>query len=81
MTNIFSISLLKILYEVLHESRVNSVHNSTSHSINLKWSGVLVVTEASAAVCDEKSRDGFIRTRLASRELMPTLESKCDFHL
>lgn len=42
---------------------------------------VKVVTEASAAVCDEKSRDGFIRTRLASRELMPTLESKRDFHL
>ncbi|GBM07635.1 hypothetical protein AVEN_228139-1 [Araneus ventricosus] len=32
---------------------------------------VKLVTEASAAVCDAIRRDGFIRVRLESRQLMP----------
>jgi len=40
---------------------------------------VKLVTEAAKAVCGQKSRDGFIRARLASRQLMPTFESKRDF--
>ena len=40
---------------------------------------VKLVTEAAKAVCGHKSRDGFIRARVASRQLMPTFESKCDF--
>jgi hypothetical protein len=42
---------------------------------------VKLVTEASAAVCGEKSRDGFIRSRVASRQMMPMFKSKCDFPL
>ena len=40
---------------------------------------VKLVTEASRAVCGPKSRDGFIRARIASRQLMPVFESKRDF--
>lgn len=40
---------------------------------------VKLVTEAAKAVCGQKSRDGFIRARVASRQLMPTFESKRDF--
>ena len=40
---------------------------------------VKLVTEASAAVCCQKSRDGLIRVKIASRKLMPKFESKCDF--
>lgn len=40
---------------------------------------VKLVTEASASVCGETSRHGFIRVRVASRQLMPKLESKCDY--
>jgi len=38
-----------------------------------------LVTEAAKAVCGQKSRDGFVRARVASRRLMPTFESKRDF--
>ena len=40
---------------------------------------VKVVTEASKNACGPNSQDGFIRDRLASRQIMPTLESKRDF--
>ena len=40
---------------------------------------VKVVTEASKSICRPNSRDGFICARLASRHIMPTFESKCDF--
>src|SRR5437867_9691702 len=40
---------------------------------------VKLVNEAVKAVCGQKSRDGFIRARVASRQLMPTFESKCEF--
>lgn len=40
---------------------------------------VKLVTEAAKTVCGQKSRDGFIRARIASRQLMPTFESKRDF--
>lgn len=40
---------------------------------------VKLVTEAAKAVCGQKSRDGFIRARVASRQLMPTFESIRDF--
>ena len=38
-----------------------------------------LVAEATKAVCGQNLRDGFIRARVASRHLMPTLESKRDF--
>ena len=40
---------------------------------------VKLVTEATAAVCGAKNRDGFIGARLRSRELLPTFESKKDY--
>ena len=40
---------------------------------------VKVVTEASKNACGQNSRDGFIRARLASRHIMPKLESKRNF--
>lgn len=40
---------------------------------------VKLVTEAAKTVCGQKSRDGFILARVASRQLMPTFESKRDF--
>ena len=42
---------------------------------------VRLVTEASAAVCGETSRDGFIRARIMSRGLMKTFNTKCEFRL
>ena len=40
---------------------------------------VKLVTEAAKAVCGQKSRDGFIRARVASRQQMPAFKSKRDF--
>lgn len=40
---------------------------------------VKTVTEASAAVCGSYRRDGFIRNRLESRNLMPAFNTKCDY--
>ena len=41
---------------------------------------VKIVTEASAAVCGPYIRDGFIRNRLESRNLMPVFNTKRDYH-
>lgn len=40
---------------------------------------VKIVSEASSSVCGTKSRDGFIRTTLASRKLMPNFENKAKY--
>jgi hypothetical protein len=40
---------------------------------------VKVVTEASAAVCGQTSRDGFIRSRLESRRIMPIFNTKAEY--
>jgi len=40
---------------------------------------VKVVTEASAAVCGVKAREGFIRPRLESRRIMPTFNTKKEY--
>ena len=40
---------------------------------------VKLVTEASFSVCGQKSRDGFIRSRIESRKKMPTFETKRQF--
>jgi len=37
------------------------------------------VTEAAAAVCGAERRDGYIRARLESRELMPQFETKVNY--
>ncbi|KAF0705713.1 Uncharacterized protein FWK35_00035610 [Aphis craccivora] len=42
---------------------------------------VKLVTEASAAVCGQTRRDGFIRSRIESRRIMPQFYSKKDFRL
>lgn len=41
--------------------------------------GVKLVTEAAKKVCGENARDGFIRSRLESRKLMPKFDTKSDF--
>src|SRR6218665_524885 len=40
---------------------------------------VKAVTEASAAVCGVKAREGFIRPRLESRRIMPTFNTKKEY--
>lgn len=40
---------------------------------------VKLVTEASAAVCGKTKRDGFIRVRLESRQLMPQFNTKAEY--
>jgi len=40
---------------------------------------VKLVTQASAAVCGQASRDGFIRSRLESRRIMATFNTKADY--
>lgn len=40
---------------------------------------VKLVTEASAAVCGIKARDGFIRVRLESRQIMPCFNTKSQY--
>src|SRR6218665_3800626 len=40
---------------------------------------VKLVTQAATTVCGQNSRDGFIRVRVASQQLMPTFKSKRDF--
>jgi hypothetical protein len=42
---------------------------------------IRLVTEASAAVCGQTARDGFIRARIKSRSMMKTFESKSEFRL
>jgi hypothetical protein len=42
---------------------------------------VKIVTEASLAVCGEVSRDGFIRSRLEGRLLMPVFNTKSDYRV
>lgn len=40
---------------------------------------VKIVTEAAAAVCGPSRRDGFIRNRLQSRNLIPFFNTKRDY--
>lgn len=40
---------------------------------------VKLVTEASAAVCSDEARDGFIKARVESRRQLPQFETKSDF--
>ena len=42
---------------------------------------VKIVTEASLAVCGQLSRDGFIRTRLEGRRIMPTFNTKAEYRV
>lgn len=42
---------------------------------------VKIVTEASAAVCGPIRRDGFIKTTLESRQIMPSFNSKKDYKI
>jgi len=42
---------------------------------------VKLVTEAAASVCSARARDGFIRVRLQSRQLMPTFNTKSEYSM
>ena len=41
--------------------------------------GIKLVTEASAAVCSQKNRDGFFRNRLALRAKMEVFNTKSQY--
>lgn len=40
---------------------------------------VKLVTEASLKVCGPEARDGFIRSRIASRQALPKFNTKSEF--
>ena len=40
---------------------------------------IKLFTEASATVCDQETRDGFIRTQIPSRKEIPKFESNQQF--
>ena len=40
---------------------------------------VKLVTKASSLVCGQNSRDGFIRSKIESRQKMPSFETKREF--
>ena len=40
---------------------------------------VKMIKEVSKVFCGQKSRDGFIRSQITSRQLMPKLETKRDY--
>ncbi|KAK4880965.1 hypothetical protein RN001_004284 [Aquatica leii] len=40
---------------------------------------VKLVTKASAAVCDNEARDGFIRSRITSRDALPKFYTKNEY--
>ena len=42
---------------------------------------VKIVTEASLALCGQPARDGFIRSRLEARSIMPVLNTKSEYHV
>ena len=42
---------------------------------------VKLVTEASAAVCDAPTRDGFIRARLKARRIIPVFDTKRQYNV
>eukprot|EP00918_Siedleckia_nematoides_P061858 GHVU01134955.1.p2 GENE.GHVU01134955.1~~GHVU01134955.1.p2 ORF type:complete len:135 (-),score=16.80 GHVU01134955.1:108-512(-) len=51
----------------------NSLHTQSCER------AVKLVTEAAESVCGWARKDGFIRTQLRNREVMPTLKTKKDF--
>ncbi|GBM11046.1 hypothetical protein AVEN_259742-1 [Araneus ventricosus] len=58
---------------ILPTIKVFNCHSQATERI------VEVVTEASAAVCGLSRRDGFIRKRLKSRNLIPVFNNKHDY--
>ena len=40
---------------------------------------VKLITQASATVCGQKARDGFIRSRLEGRRITPTFNTKAQY--
>ena len=65
-----STTVIKSFQEVPYSPPKFSCHTqSTERAVKL-------VTEASAEVCGEEARDGFIRARLHDREEMPVLTTK-----
>ena len=61
-----------------HAPPVIDVQNFPCHTQSVERC-VKLVSEASASVCGINTRDGFIRLRLRSRELMHKFESKQDY--
>ncbi|CAG9839024.1 unnamed protein product [Diabrotica balteata] len=41
---------------------------------------VKIITDVSIKVCDEESRDGYIRAKLNTRKNLPICESNCQYY-
>ena len=41
---------------------------------------IKLVTESSTAVCGQSRRDGYIRAKIQSQQLMPSFETKSDYN-
>ncbi len=61
-----------------HASEVLAFESFPCHTQSVERC-VKLITEAAAAVSGELNRDGFIRARIQSRELMPQCEAKLDY--
>nr|CAI5860792.1 unnamed protein product [Callosobruchus analis] len=81
---------LKNLFELIKRSRCLSLNLKTIIDPLIQRNGfpchtqavdrcVKLVTEASSAVCDKVSRDGFVRARLESRKSMPKFDTKAQY--
>ena len=61
-----------------NESQIVEFQRFPCHTQTVElW--VKLVTQASAAVCGQTSRDGFIRSRLESRRIMPAFDTKAQY--
>ena len=61
-----------------NESQIVEFHRFSCQTQAVElW--VKLVTQASAAVCGQTSRDGFIRSRLESRRIMPAFDTKAQY--
>lgn len=76
LRNISNAELLKILEDPSKMEIVRYPCNTQAVE-----RGVKLVTEASMAVCGEHNRDGFIRSRVDSRQQMPYFNTKREYSL
>ncbi|KAG5871220.1 hypothetical protein JTB14_005755 [Gonioctena quinquepunctata] len=81
-------STMKLLVEVLIDivqnpdtSMVFSEIKSYPFHTQAVERAVKIVTEAPATVCGSENRDGIIRAKLESREIIPSFGSKQDYEL
>lgn len=69
------------LFNMVQNPTVMEITKYPCHTQALERCILKLVTEASMAVCGETSRDGFIRTKIHSRQQMPHFNTKRDYTL